>query len=337
MSRISDNEATKKLETLKNHGYWFWTPELMVENSDTSIQELIDTHEIFLKKLESSTPNKITSSLLNTSAPLTLTITLIQLMRATDGSAELLDRLKDYIIFKKLNHITIVYENHEIKYEFKSIGKTFTSNLNTENILKSDLQLAEDIITILLFGSDIIEFKKFITLKKLCLGKIIGNKSALSNYFNSLYLKVSRQSSGKSSAQSGRLPQEIVMQSLDKYLTHRNDILKVSNRRIQGIGSDPNGREFDLVYEIKKKKSDSIFIAIEIAFQETTNSVIERKSRDSVNLFPIFVKKHYHLCYVVDGAGYFSRKKALKDIIKYSHLCVTFKQLDELGEYIDKL
>lgn len=339
MSRISDADALEQLENLKNNGYWFWTSKITSKNNvDPRLQELITTREVFRKILEDNSSFQIVKSLLNASTPLTLALSLTHLMRATDGSAELLDRLKDYIIFNNISEITIIdNQKHDFKYEFKSIGKTFKKQLKNAEILKADIYLAEDIITILLFGSQIKEFQDFITLKKLSLGKIIGNKKELTEYFGSLYLKVSRQSAGITSATSGTIPQKIVLDSIEKDCKKRNDITKVSNNRIKGIGSDPNGREFDLVYEIKKEKSANVFVAIEVAFQETTNSVIERKSREAVNLFPILHKKGYHLCFAVDGAGYFSRKKALKDIIKYSHLCVTFKELDKLGQYIQKL
>ena len=81
------------------------------------------------------------------------------------------------------------------------------------------------------------------------------------------------------------------------------------------------------------------YIAIEIAFQETTNSVIERKARLASQLYDRFKELQYFLCYVTDGAGYFSRESALKEIICNSHICVTFKknELNRLCKFIESI
>jgi len=78
-------------------------------------------------------------------------------------------------------------------------------------------------------------------------------------------------------------------------------------------------------------------IAVEIAFQETTNSVIERKARQAVEWYGRFNRHGNYLCYVMDGAGYFSRKQAFCQIVKNSHKAVTLRQLGDLCRFMDSL
>jgi len=340
MAKKKDDETESKFENLKKSGFWFWTKKIRsIKNEDSSLNELINTRDKFMEILENESLDTIVNSLLNPEKPLAVKLTITHLMRATDGSAELLDRIKDYVIFKKISKVTILKNGNTRDYNLKAIGTSFKKKLSNEEISKAQDGLAEDIITILLFGSQFKEFQEFLTLKKLSLGKLIGDKKNLHSYFESLYLKVSRQASGISTAASGTGPQDVVEKKLQDYFKGNSNISKVSGSRIRGVGSDPNGQQFDLVYEIKKNGAASTFVAIEIAFQETTNSVIERKSKQAVQLFDVFNKKGHYLCFAVDGAGYFSRSKATKDIIKHSHLTVTFQdqELEKLCKFIEDL
>ena len=86
-------------------------------------------------------------------------------------------------------------------------------------------------------------------------------------------------------------------------------VIRETSKRIPGISTgdvdNKKGKGFDLVYIVNNGRS-KVYIAIEIAFQETSNSVIERKSAIEA-LFKQFNKKGYKLYFVIDGAGCFSR------------------------------
>tara|TARA_Y100000782_G_C10150698_1_gene251365 strand:- start:48 stop:1076 length:1029 start_codon:yes stop_codon:yes gene_type:complete len=329
-----------ELEKLKENGSWFWTSSIRSTGSNNALSDLIKTRDQFMKILETETEDSIVNALLKTKESLTEKLVITHLMRATDGSAELLDRVKDYLSFKKIKSLTIQKnDGTDRTYKIQSMGTTFTTKLRNKEILAGNKKLHEDIITILLFGSKIKEFTEFITFKKLNLGQIIGDQKELGKYFESLYIKVSRQESGIATAASGTGPQKVVDDALEKYFSKNNSINRVSTSRIKGIGKDKEGQQFDTVYQVDRKGESAIFVAIEIAFQETTNSVIERKSKQAVELFKVFKQNGYFLCFVIDGAGYFSRKKATKDIIKNSHQCVTFNKSDlqKLCEFIENL
>lgn len=82
----------------------------------------------------------------------------------------------------------------------------------------------------------------------------------------------------------------------------------------------------------------NLFAAIEVSFQVTTNSVIERKSGQARSRFEQIDREGYKIAYVLDGAGNFERESALKTLCYYSHCTVTFStpELDLLCTFIQK-
>lgn len=69
---------------------------------------------------------------------------------------------------------------------------------------------------------------------------------------------------------------------------------------------------------------------MEVSFQVTTNSVIERKAGQAQARYNQIDKAGYKIAYVIDGAGNFQRDTALGTICRYSHCTVAFSQ-SELG------
>lgn len=67
-----------------------------------------------------------------------------------------------------------------------------------------------------------------------------------------------------------------------------------------------------------------IQFAIEISFQVTTNSVIERKAGLAQSRMEALDKIGHKMLYVIDGTGNFQRKNAIQTILNFSHLCVNF-------------
>jgi hypothetical protein len=88
---------------------------------------------------------------------------------------------------------------------------------------------------------------------------------------------------------------------------------------------------FDLVVSKGKK-----YVAIEVGFQVTTNSVIERKSGQAQSRFIQAEKAGHKIAYVLDGAGNFQRETALRNICAYSHCTVAFskKELEVLCQFL---
>jgi hypothetical protein len=110
-----------------------------------------------------------------------------------------------------------------------------------------------------------------------------------------------------------------------------------SRHTIPGITQNAGrtNMSFDLVAESPTKK----FCAIEISFQETTNSTIERKAGQAADRQKLLHKARHKIAYVIDGAGNFQRRSALSTICQHSDCTVSIKdeELDSLAAFLKKL
>jgi hypothetical protein len=323
---------------LQDTGYWFWTKEISSAASENGMDtQLKRTKTAFVDILRTSNRQNLVQNLLSPREPLTSSLVATHAMLATNASAEILDRAKDYIAFHKITELHVRDGVRASTYRLKKLGASFKKKLGNKEIRGADPGLREDILFLLSFGSELEEFEEFVSFAKLKLARICGNEGAIRTHFEDLYIDASRQLAGLASASSGGPPQRIVADKLSKYFKNNANVSRVTSSRIRLSPTD--NRQFDLVYEVRRRSRSTTYFAIEVAFQETTNSVIERKSRQAKDLRPVFDRLGYYLCYVIDGAGYFARKKALTDIINYSHRCVGFKneELDSLCEFIDNV
>jgi hypothetical protein len=124
-------------------------------------------------------------------------------------------------------------------------------------------------------------------------------------------------------------------QYVEKFLqSYLNSNFELAGHNIEGIShNDKNLTNFDLVV---KNKKNGICFAIEISFQVTTNSVIERKSGLAQSRKEILNKNNHKVIYIIDGSGNFQRRNAISTILKFSDLTVNFSDegLIELVRFI---
>ncbi len=88
---------------------------------------------------------------------------------------------------------------------------------------------------------------------------------------------------------------------------------------------------FDIVVSKNNK-----YVAIEVSFQETTNSVVERKSGQAKFRYEQIENAGHKIAYVIDGLGNFRRKKFVETMCSYSHCPVAFSEneLKRLHEFL---
>jgi len=329
----------EEIRRIKENGFWFWSETVApYKDTDPEIKLLRETREQFQDILAKANRENLIANMLNPSAPLTPAVALKHAMIASDVGAELLDRAKDFIIFYKITRLTVARPGEPlIRYALKALGN-FKGRLSNKEIAKANLDLLSDLGMLVFFGSQLNEFKNFPSFKRCLLGKLCGNSDALTKYFAGLYVEVSRQIMGKQTAKSGEAPQDLVRRHLERRFSRSKKVRLRPDRRIPNF---PGGKErqFDLVVEITTPKGETVYTAVEVAFQETTNSVIERKAREAVTVFRHLKAEGNFLCYVVDGAGYFARLKALADITENSHRRFTFKksELDALCDFLQEI
>jgi hypothetical protein len=90
---------------------------------------------------------------------------------------------------------------------------------------------------------------------------------------------------------------------------------------------------------IVAKSPSNQYVAIEVSFQVTTNSVIERKAGQARARAQLLREAGHRLAYVIDGAGNFDRDAALRTICRYSDCTVAFtpEEINVLVEFLREL
>ena len=166
------------------------------------------------------------------------------------------------------------------------------------------------------------------------LGQLLGKPiPEIERLITGRYLDVSRQTQGSNSNQNGQILQDLVKESLEKTLGKQFKVER--NGKIEINGEEDS---FDVVVT-RDPAIDGRSVGIEVAFQVTTNSVIERKSRQAEGWKEKLAPDGHALAFLVDGAGnLFERAAAVGRICNSVDCVVTFSEtgLEALADFVRK-
>ncbi|MDM8524796.1 DpnII family type II restriction endonuclease [Desulfococcaceae bacterium HSG8] len=139
---------------------------------------------------------------------------------------------------------------------------------------------------------------------------------------------------GSKSNNLGQLAQKFVETFLRKNLNIKEADIS-SNKGIPGVSHTDDHANRPTNFDIVISKNNN-YVAIEITFQVTTNSVIERKAGQAQARYNKIEALGHKMAYVIDGAGNFQRETALMTLCSYSHCTVAFfrSELNVLCEFI---
>ncbi|WP_180321286.1 restriction endonuclease [Mesobacillus jeotgali] len=190
--------------------------------------------------------------------------------------------------------------------------------------------LTKDVIMLLLYGSNAVLEKISHVLNKCVIGNLIGLPSELEKFIKQRYIFVSRITGGAEANTLGQVAQQYVME----YLRTRLPGYGIrSNGHIPGVTHNDGRTEttFDIVVSYNGRH-----VAIEISFQVTTNSTIERKAGQAKNRYDMVTESGNFIAYIIDGAGNFQRKSAISTICENSQCTVAYtdSELNVLIEFI---
>lgn len=332
---------SRTIEDLEANAVKFWPNSIAIQSQNSSvIPRLIDSQEKFIGILyvADSSP-EAWNSVINSTSGMPGNLFLKHLMVLTDVGGEPLQR-----IYRNINDffpdriMNFIWHENEYHYEFQSIarGKQWTnSGLGVggqELVVPKRITLEmRDVAMILLHGGTATDPNLPNDIfQKCCIGMMLGMKSELDTFVRQRYIHVSRITGGATANTMGQLAQSYVREHLKSRLQGWD----FSRTTIPGISQNA-GRtniSFDIVAEAPSRRCS----AIEVSFQVTTNSTIERKAGQAQARQQLLHEHGHEIIYVIDGDGNFQRRSALGTICRHSDCVVTFcdKELDNLVEHL---
>ncbi|MFH1196421.1 MAG: restriction endonuclease [bacterium] len=331
----------RTFQNLQMSGVKFWTKELVDLEKDSSIIPiLINSQDKFISLLNISDANPSAwKETLKGTKNLPSNLFLKHLMVLSDIGGEKLDRFKTELPKIIINgKVQFIWNSHSYEYVFKTLydSKTWSNKnlfLDGESLANGYelTEIMEDVAMLLLFGGAITNCElPEVIYEKCIIGELLGKNDELETFVKQRYIWVSRITGGATSNSLGQLAQSYVKKYLENHLVdwdfRSNSIKGVS----QNDGRTPT--KFDIIAKSPSNK----YCAIEVSFQVTTNSVIERKAGQAESRFYQLEKNNYKIAYVIDGAGNFSRKSAVSTILRFSHCCITFNEFNKLKKFLEE-
>lgn len=347
---MSDDKYLRSIDELEKMACNWWPIEVREEAQKMSIlQYLLDTQEKFfsiLKLADRNTPEKL-FALLDAST-IDYHLFLKHLILLTDLGAEQLQRINK--VFNSL------FPDRKIKYKVEDREDTYTfmvlpirGALNNKRLKIDTLEhlqsssynknLCKDLIMMLIYGSISIERRVRYVLYKCTCSEYIGDDAKIEDYVRKNYIRVSKIIAGKISNDLGNKAQEYALNYLAQKLGKAYRLQ--SNGKLPDV-SENDGKTwatFDiLVDRIDDKSRYKKYVGVEVSFQETSNSVIERKATLAHNRFVQVVSKRCFVAYIIDGIGNFSRRSAVRTLCDNSHCTVAYtpEEFDVLADFIQE-
>lgn len=332
----------RDINDLESKALKFWPHKISVKEKNSSIiPKLIETQDKFISLLNISdaSPFKWKDTLLSTKN-LSGNLFLKHLIVLSDIGGEKLMRFKKELpeVFRK--GMKFIWDGKTFTYKFQTLSdKSNWNNKNLsvdgEGLIKSvNLNpIMEDVCMLLLFGGSAINDNiPNEIIEKCIIGSMLGKTNELETFVKQRYIWVSRITGGAEANTLGQLTQNYVKEYLQAKLPNwsinKDQLPKVSQ-------NDRTSLSVDIVV----KSPSSKFCAVEVSFQVTTNSTIERKAGQAQARQELLHANGHKIAYVIDGAGNFARQSALKTICQYSDCTVSFQdsELDTLVKFLKTL
>jgi hypothetical protein len=324
----------RSIEELQEHAAMWWPAELKDKYALANIlPTLLKTQDDFLGilNLSKNEPLKVFELIEATGFPANLFLKHLAVL--ADYGGEPIQRLgRSFSAIFPVNeygryYMEFTWKEASYVYEFgqlpiRGLGNTKLCIDGKGLLIERGLDgLMKDIIVILLHASAS-DMSGEAALDSCNIGAFLGKKEELDVFVKQRYLEVSRITGGADSNALGQLAQTEVADFLSDNLGDGFEVSRNGTIILEGY-EKPAGMPFDVVVLKDDKK-----VGIEVSFQVTTNSVIERKSGQSANRQNLMHKNGYGIAYVIDGAGNFQRSSALSTICNHSDCTVAYTVSD---------
>ena len=333
----------RTVDELKVVASMWWPSEIVgIAAEAVDLPRLLDTQAEFLSllTLAKHEPLKVFALILASEFPANLF--LKHLVILTDFGGEPIKRLgrSFAMIFpsdEEGYYFDFDWEGKQYTYRFATMPIKGLSNTKLlidsrgQKTAVSLIPLIKDMIAILLFaGSSTV---KDVAGLDICnVGKLLGDEAALTQYVKKKYLYVSRITGGAIANSLGQAAQQQIIAFLRGRLKSPFNVTNNGKIILSGYGKE-KGMPFDVIVD----KGGSRKIGIELSFQVTTNSTIERKAGQAANRQTLMHKDGHQIAYILDGAGNFERVNALTTIMAYSDYTGVFSpdEFERLAQWIE--
>ena len=344
---MNDDRYLRTVKDLEQVGSKWWPKEVRDEAMKVSIlQYLLDTQEKFISLLtlaDRKKPEKL-FALLEASG-FEYHLFLKHLILLTDVGSEPIQRFNssfDEIFPGRVLRYAV--GKKQFSYEFVKLPTQAKPNNKKmqidelDNLQQScrDKQLSKDLIMLLIYGAASNEKRTAAVLYKCNAYEYLGQEELIKKYVRQNYIRVSRIVGGKEATDLGNVAQSYAVSYLTEKLGDNYNV--VSAGTIPGVKMDDDKDvTFDIVIDRKDDEGRfKKYVGVEVSFQETSNSTIERKAREAQARFRNTQNKRCYVAYIIDGAGNFSRTAAVTDLCNNSHCNVAYtpSEFDLLIEFI---
>lgn len=344
---MNQDKYIRTIQDLEKVGAKWWPDEVKNEAANNSmLQYLLNTQDKFISLLtlaEQKNEQQLFDIIEASDFPLHLF--LKHLMILTDVGSEQLQRFNTSL--QELcpgNSMIYEIEGQKHSYSFCALPVKGTPNnkklhIDTLEALKKTCKtsgLCKDFIMLLLYGALSVLPKAKTVFCKCNVGQLLGKRDKIKNFCQTKLYQSKPYRRWKLANDLGNAAQTYAVRYLAQALGE--DYQVVSNGTIPGVQLD-EGKEatFDIVVDKKDDKSRfKPYVGIEVSFQETSNSTVERKGREARARFQSTINRRSYVAYIIDGAGNFSRTSAANDMCLNSHCNVgyTKEEFEVLVEFI---
>ncbi len=343
-----EDKYVRTMEQLEKYACKWWPKEIREYADQFSIlQTLLDTQEKFISilKLANRDDSKSVFRIMEASG-FSIKCFLKHLMILTDVGSEPLQRMN--------KNFAELFPNGEMEYQ--TDGNTHTYKFlelpvkgalsnekmrvdTKENMLndKCNTELITDLIMILVYGGACVSAKTRAVLFRCIISDFLGNDEKIELHIRQNYIRVSRIIAGRTANDLGNSIQKYAADYIADKLGNDYNV-KVFGT-IPGVSINDGNTEakFDVVVDrISDTSRFKPYVGIEVSFQETSNSTVERKGQDAAARFEAVIRKRSFVAYIIDGVGNFSRRAACDVMCANSHCNVgcTPEEFDVLVEFI---
>ena len=344
---MDNDKYIRTIQELEKVGSKWWPKEVKEEAEKMSVlQYLLDTQDKFISLLNLADRTDLEQIFsLVEAAKFGWHLFLKHLMILSDIGSEQLQRFN--ASFSELfadNMLVYEIDGSEYSYSFTCLpvkGSPSNKKLQIDSLQGlhapcKNANLCKDLVVLLLFGAYSVNAGTRAVLEKCKLGFLLGKKSKITVYVKQNYIRVSRIVGGKMANDLGNAAQLYAVRYLSEKLGKEYRV--VSNGTIPGVQLDDDKEAtFDIVVDrIAAEGRFKPYVGIEVSFQETSNSTVERKGREARARFQSTINRRSYVAYIIDGVGNFSRTPAANDMCMNSHCNVgyTEKEFQLLIEFI---